>query len=326
MSAPLRIAFLGTPAFAAACLEAILESKHHVIGVVTAPDRPSGRGHKLTASAVKECALKHRIPVLQPEKLRDPEFINQWDEWRIDVAVVVAFRMMPEVLWNRPALGTVNLHASLLPQLRGAAPIQRAIMAGFERTGVTTFRLQHEIDTGDILGAIPVSIGTDVNAGELHDLLLEAGKVLLIQTLDGLTSGTIQPVPQDQLSSDDLKLIAAPKLFKKDTKIDWNRCSKEVHNHVRGLHPFPGAWATYLLGENEIQTLKIQSGAPIQWPGDDKAVAGTCLQGDSGRLIIRCQKDAFQLQKITPPGKKSMDSAEWLRGLPIGTKDLKMVT
>lgn len=280
----------------------------------------------MTASAVKECALKHQIPVLQPEKLRDPVFINQWDEWRIDLAVVVAFRMLPEVLWNRPALGTVNLHASLLPQLRGAAPIQRAIMAGFERTGVTTFRLQHEIDTGDVLGTIPVSIGPNVNAGELHDLLLEAGKELLIQTLDGLSLGTIKPLPQDQLLGHDVKLITAPKLFKKDMKVDWNRTSKEVHNHVRGLNPFPGAWATYSWSQNETQSLKIQSGAPAQWPGDITAVAGTCLQDDSGRLVVRCRVDAFQLHKITPPGKKSMDSAEWIRGLPNEIKNLKMTS
>lgn len=316
-TSPLRIGFLGTPDFAAACLTRLIASDHQVVGVVTAPDRPAGRGHKLQASAVKQVAMTHQLPLLQPEKLRDPTFLAAWDEWQVDVGVVVAFRMMPEVLWNRPRLGTINLHASLLPQLRGAAPIQRAIMAGLTETGVTTFRLSHEIDTGDMLGSAVVSIGPDMDAGQLHDALLEAGQRLLVSTLDGLAQGSIVPIPQQTAIDADEPLLEAPKLFKADTRIDWHRPASDVHNHVRGLHPWPGAWTASAI--NLAQTIKIHSGQPAPWTGDSKAAPGSTSTGDNGHLLVRCSQDAFKITRMTPPGKKPMDSADWLRGLPAGT-------
>lgn len=311
---PLRIGFLGTPDFAAACLTRLMASSHEVVGVVTAPDRPAGRGHKLRPSAVKQVAEAHGLPLLQPERLRDPAFLEAWDDWQVDVGVVVAFRMMPEVLWNRPRLGTINLHASLLPQLRGAAPIQRAIMAGLTETGVTTFRLTHEIDTGDMLGTTKVQIGSDTDAGTLHNALLLAGQELLVSTLDGLAQGNIVPIAQQDAIDPSLSLLDAPKLFKADTRIDWNRPAQDVHNHVRGLHPWPGAWTS--LGAEQESTLKIHRGEVAIWTGSHLAAPGSALADPDGNLLVRCDSEAYKVMRLTPPGKKAMASADWLRGLP----------
>lgn len=316
-SPPLRIGFLGTPDFAAACLTRLLASHHQVVGVVTAPDRPAGRGHKLRASAVKQVAEANRLPLLQPEKLRDPSFLSDWDAWQVDVGVVVAFRMMPEVLWNRPRLGTINLHASLLPQLRGAAPIQRAIMAGLTETGVTTFRLSHEIDTGDMLEATKVPIGPDTDARTLHDALLTAGQELLVKTLDGLALGNIVPMPQEQVIAEGETLLEAPKLFKSDTRVDWRMPSTSVHNHVRGLHPWPGAWTAMGKGQ-ESASIKIHQGRPVTWAGAVDAAPGAVLVTNEGELVVRCGEAAFEVLRLTPPGKKAMTSGDWLRGLPAG--------
>lgn len=308
----LRIAFLGTPEFAAVCLDRLLASDHTVVGVVTAPDRPAGRGHKLKPSAVKERALAAQLPLLQPVKLRDPEFLAAWDEWQPDIAVVVAFRMMPEVLWNRPPMGTINLHASVLPQLRGAAPIQWAILHGLNETGVSTFALQHEIDTGDVLGVSRVSIDHDMDSGRLHDLLLDEGKELLIKTLNGFGSQEIQPIPQESLLPQDIPLLNAPKLHKDNTRVPWDASALQVHNHVRGLHPFPTAW-TSLPGSDS--PLKILKGTDETGPSST-AEPGAIRISEKLELFVACGDGReFEIRELKPPGKRAMAASDWLRGL-----------
>lgn len=320
----LRIGFLGTPDFAASCLAHLLDSSHQVVGVVTAPDRPAGRGHRLRASAVKNLAVAHNLPVLQPDKLRDPQFLAQWDAWQVDVGVVVAFRMMPELLWSRPPLGTINLHASLLPQLRGAAPIQRAIMAGLKETGVTTFRLKAQIDTGDLLGQSAVPIGPDTHAGMLHDALLEAGKALLIETLDGLANGDIVPIPQEALLQENKPLLEAPKLFKNDTIVDWAQPSFKVHNHIRGLHPFPGAWSNIRFADGSASALKLHVARRVTWPGESDAAPGMAMAGEQGDLVVKCEDGACAIESLTPAGKKAMSGGAWLRGLATELLPLRL--
>lgn len=310
---PLRIAFLGTPEFAAVCLDRLMESQHEIVGVVTAPDRPAGRGHKLKPSAVKERALAAQLPLLQPDKLRDPEFLAAWDAWNPDIAVVVAFRMMPEVLWNRPPLGTINLHASVLPQLRGAAPIQWAILHGLKETGVSTFALQHEIDTGDVLGISRVSIDHHMDSGQLHDLLLDAGKELLISTLDSLASKTVRPIPQEDLAPEDKPLLSAPKLDKNNTRIPWGAPAARVHNHVRGLRPFPTAW-TMLPGTEE--PLKILKGSD-ETGNHSELKPGSVRISEKLGLFVTCGDGReFEIFELKPPGKRAMAASDWLRGLP----------
>ena len=212
---PLRIAFLGTPEFAAVCLEALTASSHKVVGVVTAPDRPAGRGHQMHASAVKTIAQKQELPLLQPTNLKAPEFIEAFANWHVDVAIVVAFRMLPEIVWNSPPFGTINLHASLLPNLRGAAPIHRAIMAGLKETGVTTFSLEHAIDTGDVLLQDATDIDPHENTGALHDRLADLGKSLIVQTLDTLVAGNLAGVPQNPRWHSTAAMSLRPQNFSK---------------------------------------------------------------------------------------------------------------
>src|SRR5450755_1714579 len=237
-----RIVFLGTPDFAVASLHTLLENGFPVVAVVTAPDKPAGRGLQLTKSAIKRYAVQKDIPVLQPLKLKDPEFLEQLKSFQADVQVVVAFRMLPEIIWAMPALGTINLHGSLLPQYRGAAPINRAVMNGESKTGVTTFRLQQEIDTGNILLMEEISIGPDETAGELHDRMKEIGAALVVKTIRGLMDGTLREKPQEALDPSVLK--TAPKIFPADCEIDWSHSISQIHNQIRGLSPFPGAFTS----------------------------------------------------------------------------------
>src|SRR5262245_37581998 len=272
-----RIVFMGTPEFAVASLEALVKAGYNIVGVVTAPDKPAGRGMKLQQSEVKKYAVKHGLKVLQPEKLKSPEFIEELKSLQADLQIVVAFRMLPEVVWNMPPKGTINLHGSLLPQYRGAAPINWAIINGEKETGVTTFKLKHEIDTGDILLQESSPIGDDDTAGDVHDRMKDIGAQLLVRTIQGLLEGTIQEVPQatamrreaneminetkqpdtdselptndsrlstidSRLSTIDSSLRHAPKIFSSDCKIDWTRSTDQIHNLIRGLSPFPGAF------------------------------------------------------------------------------------
>lgn len=301
----LRIIFMGTPEFAVASLESIIVAGLNVVAVVTSPDRPGGRGMKPMESAVKKCASLHGLPILQPEKLRDPSFLAALHDFKADVQVVVAFRMLPEVVWNMPPRGTINLHGSLLPQYRGAAPINRAIMDGAKETGVTTFRLQHQIDTGDILLRRPMAIGPDETAGELHDRMKSIGAELLVETLKSIESGTEHPLPQDQVPVEDLR--KAPKIFTPDCQIDWANPGQMIHNQIRGLSPVPGAF-TYLGGKMfkifrsrfEITSIHEQPGSP----------------STDGKSFFRfsCSDGWLYALEIQLEGKKRMGIEDFVRG------------
>lgn len=301
----LRIVFMGTPDFAATCLESILKSNHTVVGVVTAPDRQAGRGRKVKSSAVKELALKHGLPIAQPEKLRSPEFHEQLKEWSPDLGVVVAFRMLPEVVWNMPPKGTINLHASLLPQFRGAAPIQRAIMAGATKSGASTFYLSHSIDTGDIIDSVEVEIGSNENAGSLHDRILESGAGLLVRTIDSIYTGTDTPTPQIAEG----ELLEAHKIFKEDRIINWDKDCTAVHNHIRGLSPYPCA-ITYT-DESKSAPTKILEGTIA----DTSSLTPGEIQVRKDTLFVGTSTNDYQITKIQPAGKSAMDAGSFVRGL-----------
>lgn len=300
----LKIIFLGTPDFAVASLDALVQAGANVIAAVTTPDRPSGRGLQLQSSAVKKYAEAHNIPVLQPVKLKDPTFIEQLKSLQADLQVVVAFRMLPEAVWNMPLMGTINVHASLLPQYRGAAPINWAVINGEKETGVTTFKLKHEIDTGDILLQDKINILPEDNAGTVHDKLMNAGATLLIKTVEGLSHGTIKEISQSSITG---VLKHAPKIFKEDMQIDWNRSSEEVNNLIRGLAPYPAAFTTLkekqlkiYRSKFELATTNMEAGA---YDTDHKSYLR--FAANDGWIYA----DELQLE-----GKKRMDVAEFLKG------------
>jgi methionyl-tRNA formyltransferase len=304
---PLRIAFLGTPEFAAVCLEGLMSSSHEVVGVVTAPDRPAGRGHRLQASEVKIAAEKHGLPILQPTNLKSPEFLADFNLWDADVSIVVAFRMLPEVVWDAPPYGTINLHASLLPNLRGAAPIHRAIMAGLTETGVTTFSLQHTIDTGDILLQRSSPIEPLEDTGALHDRLSILGRSLIVQTLNDLVAGELRGLPQNLHSNAD-SVLEAPKLFKPDCRIDWNQSCRVILDHIRGLHPYPKAWTPSPFGD-----LKILEASQYKSLLNNE-LSGTALAFENN-LYVAVTDGWIQIEKLVPPGKRPMAGSEWINGL-----------
>jgi len=301
-----RIVFMGTPDFAVESLKALLHAGHTVVGVVTAPDKPAGRGQKLSESAVKQYAQEQGLPILQPLKLKDPEFIAQLSALKPDLQVVVAFRMLPETVWNLPPQGTVNVHGSLLPKYRGAAPINWAILNGEKETGVSTFKLKHEIDTGDILLQEKMPIGPNETAGELHDRMKVEGAQLLVKTLQELANGTLKASPQ-QLNSDTKH---APKLFKTDCEIDWNNTSEQIHNQIRGLSPYPTAFT--VLGD---KTLKIFS-AEIE-PGKPEIPAGTFSTDHKSYLKFAATDGYLSLKEVQLEGKKKMEIDEFLRGVRL---------
>lgn len=301
----LRIIFMGTPDFAVPSL-AILKNNFEVIAVVTSPDKPSGRGLKIRESAVKHYAVEHGIPVLQPVKLKDPAFIDQLRALQADVQVVVAFRMLPEIVWNMPPLGTINLHASLLPQYRGAAPINWAVINGEKETGITTFKLQHEIDTGEIIDRQVIPIGEDETAGELHDKLMTAGALLLLKTIQSMASGHYQSIPQGSIAGAG-NIKHAPKIFKADCRIAWNRNMAHIHNFIRGLSPYPAAWTT-LNGK----TLKILRSQSIS--ADNHPHAGQVETDYQNYFRIACKDGWIVPTEVQLEGKRSMETEEFLRG------------
>ncbi len=304
----LRIVFMGTPEFAVDTLEAICASKHSVVAVVTAPDRPQGRGLQLMPSAVKTCALKHQLQVLQPEKLKDPGFQEELKNFNADLFVVVAFRMLPESVWNMPRLGTYNLHASLLPQYRGAAPINWAIIRGEKESGVTTFRIRHEIDTGNILFQERVPINTEDDAGTLYDKLKRIGSQLVVKTLDAIEDGNATEIQQP---SDLGELRSAPKIFRETCEINWNQPAEGVRNFIRGLSPYPSAW-TNLNGK----TYKIHriTNAQVNKP----AAPGTTDTDQRTYLNIRTQDSWISVLELQPEGKKRMSITDFFRGNKLG--------
>lgn len=305
----MRIIFMGTPDFAVASLRALIESGENVVAVVTAPDKPAGRGQKLQQSAVKQYALSKDLPVLQPEKLRDPAFLEELRSYQADLQVVVAFRMLPEVVWNMPPLGTINVHASLLPQYRGAAPINHAIINGEKESGVTTFLLQHEIDTGHILLSARVDIDEHDTAGLLHDKLMQLGAETLLKTIKGLREGTLTPIPQEDITNSALN--HAPKIFKEDCQIDWHKNSKQVYNHIRGLSPYPAAFTHLDDKILKIYEAEKQIAAHQNAPGSYESDGKTFLRFATADGYINVL--SLQIE-----GKKRMTIEEFLRGYRLG--------
>jgi len=302
----MKIVFMGTPDFAVASLDALVQANFDVVAVVTAPDKPAGRGQKLNESAVKKYAVEKGIPVLQPEKLKNPEFIEELRSYQADLQVVVAFRMLPEIVWNMPAKGTINLHGSLLPQYRGAAPINHAIINGEKESGVTTFFLKQEIDTGDIILSDSVPIANDETAGELHDKLMVVGANLLVKTLRAIEANNIIEQPQPQNA--DLK--HAPKIFKEDCKIDWNNQAQTIHNLIRGLSPYPTAFT--LLNEKNLKVFKAE--IEDKEPG---IVAGGFLTDGKTYLKFAAKDGFIKLLDIQYEGKKRMLIEDFLRGMRL---------
>jgi methionyl-tRNA formyltransferase len=304
----MRIVFMGTPDFAVASLAALIDARFDVVGVITAPDKPAGRGQKLNESAVKKFALAHHLKVLQPEKLKNQDFLNELAALKADVQIVVAFRMLPEVVWNMPPKGTINLHASLLPQYRGAAPINWAIINGEKETGVSTFFMKHEIDTGDILFAEKVAIDDQMTAGDLHDKLMEVGAKLLVKTVNAIAQDDYQEIPQDHLDAASLK--HAPKIFKETCAINWNQDNEQVFNLIRGLSPYPTAF-TQFMGKG----LKIYLAEKEDTPPE--IAPGTFLTDHKTYLKFATKTGFIHLKEIQQEGKKKMTIADFLRGQRI---------
>jgi methionyl-tRNA formyltransferase len=306
----LRIVFMGTPEFAVASLEALVNAGCHIVGVITAPDKPAGRGMQLQQSAVKKYAVEKGLTILQPEKLKNPAFIEQLQSLQADVQVVVAFRMLPEIVWNMPPLGTINVHASLLPQYRGAAPINWAIINGETETGITTFKLQHEIDTGDILLQEKINIGEKETAGELHDRLKVLGASLIVKTIEAIANNSIEEKKQSAISNEQSGIKHAPKLHTETCKIDWNNTAADIYNFIRGLSPYPAAF-TYIndkvfkifFAEKEMAVHNFPNGS---FHTDHKTyLKFACADG-----FIHCRD--VQLQ-----GKKRMLIEDFLRGYRV---------
>lgn len=308
----LRIVFMGTPDFAVASLRSLHEGGYQIVGVITAPDKPSGRGQKLTSSAVKIYAEEQGLKVLQPEKLKSPQFIDELKSLQADLQVVVAFRMLPEVVWDMPPLGTFNLHASLLPQYRGAAPLNWAIINGETQSGVTTFILQHEIDTGNIIFQEKVDIGPDDNVEWLHDRLMKIGSELVIRTVEALAAGNIGFISQDELIAKGAEVKHAPKIFKEDCLINWNNEVATIKNLVRGLSPYPAAWTQLIADKGNETIMKIYrvetetASYPIE-PGSIYSDGKTFLK-------IGAKNGWISVKELQLSGKKRMNIEDFLRG------------
>jgi methionyl-tRNA formyltransferase len=304
----MKIVFMGTPEFAVPALENIAK-QHTISAVVTAPDRPAGRGKQLRKSAVKEAAEKLNIKVLQPLNLKSAEFQSELQALNADLFVVVAFRMLPEAVWSMPRYGTINLHASLLPQYRGAAPINRAVMAGEKVTGLTTFSIEKEIDTGNILDQIEIPVGENQTAGELHDHMMEIGADLLVNTIEKIATGKISPVEQSAIIGSELQ--SAPKIFKEDCMIDWKQNARTVHNHIRGLSPYPGAITAASDNTDPSQNFKILKSAVSDESSTERP--GT-VQIRGKEMWVATNDCWLKILEIQAPGKRSLPVDEFLRG------------
>ncbi len=320
----LRIVFMGTPEFAVASLDALVKAGCNIVGVITAPDKPGGRGMQLQQSAVKKYAVENNLYVLQPEKLKNPEFLEQLKLLKADVQIVVAFRMLPEIVWNMPHMGTINLHGSLLPQYRGAAPINWAVINGEKETGVTTFKLQHQIDTGDILLQQSFAIGENETAVEVHDTMKEMGAQLLVKTIKGLAEGTLKETPQLSMVNSQWSIEKpeasgshspltihhspkhAPKIFTETCKIDFTKKVEEVHNLIRGLSPFPGAFT--MLNGKMLKIYKAMRQEGLK-PSD-------VLYETDGKTFLKfaCANGYIDVKELQLEGKKKMTVEEFLRG------------
>ena len=304
----LRIIYMGTPDFAVESLRALVEGGYNVVAVVTMPDKPAGRGHQLQYSAVKQYALSVGLPLLQPERLKDESFLQELRSYNADLQIVVAFRMLPEVVWNMPRLGTFNLHASLLPQYRGAAPINWAVMNGDTETGATTFMLQHEIDTGNIILQERISIADDENVGSVHDRLMMMGANLVTRTVDTIIDAENQGVALPTIpQNNDIELRQAPKIFKDTCAIDFSRPAQQVYNHIRGLSPYPAAWINQMPATHPLA--ELLKGAKVY------KAAVTQLSEQKGHIIVPCADGYIDILELQLPGKKRMDASALLNGL-----------
>ncbi len=308
----LRIVFMGTPDFAVASLKALVEGRYNVVGVITAPDKPAGRGKKIHESAVKKYAVENGLNVLQPEKLKNQEFLAELRALKADLQVVVAFRMLPDVVWNMPRLGTFNLHGSLLPNYRGAAPLNWAIINGEKKTGVTTFLLDQKIDTGKILFKKEIEIGENDTVGDIHDGLMEIGAKLVLETVDVLASGNYSAIPQSEMM-DEADIKHASKIFKDDCKIVWTKDSETIRNMIRGLSPYPTAWTTLIHKESgkEIPT-KVFFAQKVDLQEKDESGA---IKSDGKTFMnVACGIGWLQITDLQLAGKKRMKTPDFLRG------------
>lgn len=302
---------MGTPEFAVSSLEILVENKFQVVAVITAPDKPQGRGQKLTFSPVKECAIKHNIPVLQPTNLKSPDFLAELKSYNANLQVVVAFRMLPEVVWSMPAIGTFNLHASLLPQYRGAAPINWAIINGETETGVTTFFLKHEIDTGSIIFQEKESIHEDDTLGTLYERLMNKGAQLVLKTVKAIEAGRYPSLPQPT----EIEIKHAPKIFKETCDINWNQSTKKIIDFVRGLSPYPAAWAN--LNGKVYKIYKVHSIEPVVHSQQSTVDCGQLETDNKTYLHIKTSDGWVAIEEFQPEGKKRMSVSEFFRGNKI---------
>ncbi len=303
----LRIVYMGTPEFAVPALEKLVKAGWNVVGVITAPDKPQGRGQKLVGSPVKQAAEQLGLNILQPTNLKNPEFQQELKDLKADLQIVVAFRMLPESVWNMPPLGTFNLHASLLPDYRGAAPINWAIINGETETGVTTFFLKHEIDTGSIIFQKKVPIQPEDDLGTVYENLMTIGSDLVLRTVEAISKNEVTPLPQDESKA----RHHAPKIFKETCKIDWNQSAESIHNLVRGLSPYPAAWTEFLektckIFKTEVSGKSLTNKLPGEWESDGKT-----------HLTFQCGEGSLRIMELQLEGKKRMKTEDLLRGLKI---------
>ncbi|MBR5802150.1 MAG: methionyl-tRNA formyltransferase [Alistipes sp.] len=314
----LRIVFMGTPEFAVASLRRIVEEGYNVVAVVTTPDKPAGRGQKIHESDVKVAAKELGLPILQPEKLRDPEFVKAMEELKPDLGIVIAFRMLPEVIWAMPKYGTFNLHASLLPQYRGAAPINWAIINGEEKTGITTFLLNHEIDKGAIIGQHEEPILPEDNIGTMYDKLMTKGCDLVVETIEKIASGDYKAI--EQMHIDESTLKPAPKIFKDDCKIDWSWQGERIVNFVRGLSPYPAAWTSLYLDGEEKSSAKIFE---VKFEPKESAMKVGEITSDSrDEIAVRCADGLIHILSMQMAGKRRMSNHDLL----LGFRDIESYT
>lgn len=310
----LKIVFFGTPDFAVESLKRLVEAGFHIAAVVTMPDKPAGRGHHLLQSAVKQYAVSQGLPLLQPVNLKDEAFVSELRAIGADLHIVIAFRMLPQVVWAMPPLGTFNLHASLLPKYRGAAPINWAVMNGDSETGVTTFFLKHEIDTGDIIEQRRVPIGRTDNVETVHDRLMMLGADMVLHTVEAIVTGDVKPIPQEQLLHAGEEPTPAPKIFKETCRINWSRPAEQVYNHIRGLSPYPAAWTEWIDANEKTYAVKIfETGEPE--PAQD--LTPGALKTDGRRLWIACGDGWLEVKSLQQAGKKRMDTDAFLRGFGL---------
>ena len=302
---------MGTPDFAVESLRCLVEGGYNVVGVITMPDKPAGRGHKVQYSPVKQYALEHSLPLLQPERLKDEAFLEALRAWQADLQIVVAFRMLPEVVWNMPRLGTFNLHASLLPQYRGAAPINWAVINGDTETGITTFFLKHEIDTGEVIQQVKVPIADTDDVGVVHDKLMYLGGKLVTETVDAILNGTVKSIPQEEMAVVG-ELRPAPKIFKETCRIDWNQPKKRIYDFIRGLSPYPAAWTELHMGGHAPVVLKVFESEQV---AESHSLPIGTVQTDGKNYIRVAVPDGFvSIRSLQLPGKKRLKVDELLRG------------